>query len=130
MNHIYPTLAKAYEIIESAGQPLSFEIGCISNMLISPARISSFKNDDLYLKYITNLVKERGNVSFPEKKEDYDHYFQDCISLKNQMMANQADFNESSWLNYTIFLLENLKTPYYDTYSSTLRSLERCFSNQ
>ena len=130
MNHIYPTLAKAYEIIESAGQPLSFEIGCISNMLISPARISSFKNDDLYLKYITNLVKERGNVSFPEKKEDYDHYFQDCISLKNQMMANQADFNESSWLNYTIFLLENLKTPYYDTYSSTLLSLERCFSNQ
>ena len=130
MNQLYHILTEAYKIIENAGQPLSFETGCISNMLISPERISSLKNDDLYLKYITNLVQEKGNVSFPERKEDYDHYFQDCITLKNQMMDNQPDFDENIWLNYTIRLLENLKTPYYETYSATLLSLQLCFSNQ
>lgn len=130
LNPLYHTLTKAYEIIENAEQPLSFEIRCISGMLISPARISAFQNDDLYLKYIANLVKERGNVSFPEKKEDYDHFFQDCISLKNQMMNDQSDFDETPWLNYTIRLLENLKTPYYATYSASLLSLQSCFSDQ
>lgn len=128
MKHIYHTLKKAWEIIEKVDQPLSFEIGCISNMFLLPERISSFKNDELYLKYIKKLIEERGNVSFPEKKEDYDHYFQDCLSLKNQMIHNHPDFDETAWLNYTIRLLENLKPPYYDTYSSTLLSLEACFS--
>ena len=130
MNSLYDTLTKAYEIIEHAGQPLSFEIGCISGMLISPSRISTFQNDDLYLEYIKNLVQERGNVSFSEKKEDYDHYFQDCISLKNQMTDTQTDFDENIWLNYTIRLLENLKTPYYETYSCALLTLQSCFSDR
>lgn len=130
MNPFYHTLTKTYEIIEHAGQPLSFEIGCIAGMLISPARISAFQDEDLYLKYITNLVQERGNVSFSEKKEDYDHYFQDCISLKDQMRNNQPDFDETIWLNYTIRLLENLKTPYYETYSCTLLTLQSCFADR
>lgn len=46
------------------------------------------------------------------------------------MTDTQTDFDENIWLNYTIRLLENLKTPYYETYSCALLTLQSCFSDR
>ena len=62
MDSITNTLTKAYSIIEEGGQPLAPETICIQCMFLSPAHISAFHNDELYLEYIRNLVRERFNV--------------------------------------------------------------------
>ena len=82
VDSITNTLTKAYSIIEEGGQPLAPETICIQCMFLSPAHISAFHNDELYLEYIHNLVRERFNVSFPEEKAYFDQYFADCIQLK------------------------------------------------
>ena len=128
MDSITNTLTKAYSIIEEGGQPLAPETICIQCMFLSPAHISAFHNDELYLEYIRNLVRERFNVSFPEEKSSFDQYFADCIQLKEQLELHK-NFNKDIWLTYTTSLLEALKTPYYSAYSMTLLTLESCFMN-
>ena len=128
MDSITNTLTKAYSIIEEGGQPLAPETICIQYMFLSPAHISAFRNDELYLEYIRNLVRERFNVSFPEEKAYFDQYFADCIQLKEQLELHK-NFNKDIWLTYTTSLLEALKTPYYSAYSMTLLTLESCFMN-
>lgn len=128
MDSITNTLTKAYSIIEEGGQPLAPETICIQCMFLSPAHISAFHNDELYLEYIRNLVRERFNVSFPEEKGAFDQYFADCIQLKEQLELHK-NFNKDIWLTYTTSLLEALKTPYYSAYSMTLLTLESCFMN-
>ena len=128
MDSITNTLIKAYSIIEEGGQPLSPETICIQCMFLSPAHISAFHDDELYLEYIHNLVRERFNVSFPEEKSSFDQYFADCIQLKEQLESHK-NFNKKVWLAYTTSLLEALKTPYYSTYSKILLTLEPCFMN-
>ena len=97
-------------------------------MFLSPAHIAAFHNDELYLEYIKNLIRERFNVSFPEEKSAFDQYFSDCIQLKDQLESHK-NFNKEVWLSYTTNLLEALKTPYYSAYSTTLLTLESCFMN-
>ena len=128
MDSITNTLTKAYSIIEEGGQPLAPETICIQCMFLSPAHISAFHNDELYLEYIRNLVRERFNVSFPEEKACFDQYFADCIQLKEQLELHK-NFNKDIWITYTSSLLEALKTPYYSAYSMTLLTLESCFMN-
>ncbi len=128
MDSITNTLTKAYSIIEEGGQPLAPETTCIQYMFLSPAHIAAFHNDELYLEYIQNLIRERFNVSFPEEKSAFDQYFSDCIQLKNQLESHK-NFNKEVWLSYTTNLLEALKTPYYSAYSATLLTLESCFMN-
>ena len=128
MDSITNTLTKAYSIIEEGGQPLAPETICIQYMFLSPAHISAFHNDELYLEYIRNLVRERFNVSFPEEKSSFDQYFADCIQLKEQLELHK-NFNKDTWITYTSSLLEALKTPYYSAYSMTLLTLESCFMN-
>ena len=128
MDSITTTLTKAYSIIEEGGQPLAPETTCIQYMFLSPAHIAAFHNDELYLEYIQNLIRERFNVSFPEEKSAFDQYFSDCIQLKNQLESHK-NFNKEVWLSYTTNLLEALKTPYYSAYSTTLLTLESCFMN-
>lgn len=79
IDSIADTLAKAYSIIEEGGQPLASETTCIQYIFLSPSHIEAFHNNELYLEYIQNLVKERFNVSFPEEKSAFDQYFSDCI---------------------------------------------------
>lgn len=122
------TLTKAYSIIEKGGQPLAPETICIQYMFLTPAHITAFHNDELYLEYIQNLVKERFNVSFPEEKSIFDQYFSDCVQLKNQLESHN-NFNKDIWISYTSNLLEALKTPYYAVYSLALLTLESCFTN-
>ena len=126
MDFITNTLAKAYSIIEEGGQPLAPETICIQYIFLSPSHIAAFHNDELYLDYIRNLVKERFNVSFPEEKSAFDQYFSDCIQLKEQLESH-GNFDKDVWLSYTTSLLESLKTPYYSVYSFTLLTLESCF---
>lgn len=122
------TLAKAYSIIEEGGQPLAPETTCIQYIFLSPSHIEAFHNNELYLEYIRNLVKERFNVSFPEEKSVFDQYFSDCIQLKEQLESH-GNFDRAIWLSYTTNLLESLKTPYYSVYSFTLLTLESCFTD-
>ena len=56
VDSITNTLTKAYSIIEEGGQPLAPETICIQYMFRSPAHISAFHNDELYLEDIRNLV--------------------------------------------------------------------------
>ena len=93
-----------------------------------PSHIEAFHNNELYLEYIQNLVKERFNVSFPEEKSAFDQYFSDCIQLKEQLESH-GNFDKTVWLSYTTSLLESLKTPYYSVYSFTLLTLESCFTD-
>lgn len=125
---ISDTLAKAYSIIEEGGQPLASETTCIQYIFLSPSHIEAFHNNELYLEYIQNLVKERFNVSFPEEKSTFDQYFSDCIQLKEQLESH-GNFDKTVWLSYTTSLLESLKTPYYSVYSFTLLTLESCFTD-
>ena len=124
------TLTTAYTMVQAAGLPYSPEINTILCMFISPEQIRLFENDTLYLKFLENLIKQRENVSFPEKEEEFQHYFQDCLLLKRQMQNGHSDFPEADYLSYTLRLLENLKTPYYTTFSQVLLCLERCFRNR
>ncbi len=119
IDSIADTLAKAYSIIEEGGQPLASETTCIQYIFLSPSHIEAFHNNELYLEYIQNLVKERFNVSFPEEKSAFDQYFSDCIQLKEQLESH-GNFDKTVWLSYTTSLLESLKTPYYSVYSFTL----------
>lgn len=128
MDSIADTLAKAYYIIEEGGQPLAPETICIQYIFLSPSHIEAFHNNELYLEYIQNLVKERFNVSFPEEKSSFDQYFSDCIQLKEQLESH-GNFDKTVWLSYTTSLLESLKTPYYSVYSFTLLTLESCFTD-
>ena len=128
MDSITNTLTKAYSIIEEGGQPLAPETICIQYIFLSPSHIEAFHNNDLYLDYIQNLVKERFNVSFPEEKSAFDQYFSDCIQLKEQLESH-GNFDREVWLSYTTNLLESLKTPYYSVYSFTLLTLESCFTD-
>ena len=128
MDSITTTLTKAYSIIEEGGQPLAPETTCIQYIFLSPAHIAAFHNNELYLEYIQNLIRERFNVSFPEEKSAFDQYFSDCIQLKDQLESHK-NFNKEVWLSYTTNLLEALKTPYYSAYSTTLLTLESCFMN-
>lgn len=128
IDSIADTLAKAYSIIEEGGQPLAPETICIQYIFLSPSHIEAFHNNELYLEYIQNLVKERFNVSFPEEKSAFDQYFSDCIQLKEQLEFH-GNFDKTVWLSYTTSLLESLKTPYYSVYSFTLLTLESCFTD-
>ena len=128
IDSIADTLAKAYSIIEEGGQPLASETTCIQYIFLSPSHIEAFHNNELYLEYIQNLVKERFNVSFPEEKSAFDQYFSDCIQLKEQLESH-GNFDKTVWLSYTTSLLESLKTPYYSVYSFTLLTLESCFTD-
>ena len=128
IDSIADTLAKAYSIIEEGGQPLASETICIQYIFLSPSHIEAFHNNELYLEYIQNLVKERFNVSFPEEKSAFDQYFSDCIQLKEQLESH-GNFDKTVWLSYTTSLLESLKTPYYSVYSFTLLTLESCFTD-
>ena len=128
IDSIANTLAKAYSIIEEGGQPLAPETICIQYIFLSPSHIEAFHNNELYLEYIQNLVKERFNVSFPEEKSAFDQYFSDCIQLKEQLESH-GNFDKTVWLSYTTSLLESLKTPYYSVYSFTLLTLESCFTD-
>ena len=128
IDSIADTLANAYSIIEEGGQPLASETICIQYIFLSPSHIEAFHNNELYLEYIQNLVKERFNVSFPEEKSAFDQYFSDCIQLKEQLESH-GNFDKTVWLSYTTSLLESLKTPYYSVYSFTLLTLEACFTD-
>ena len=128
IDSIADTLANAYSIIEEGGQPLASETTCIQYIFLSPSHIEAFHNNELYLEYIQNLVKERFNVSFPEEKSAFDQYFSDCIQLKEQLESH-GNFDKTVWLSYTTSLLESLKTPYYSMYSFTLLTLESCFTD-
>lgn len=128
IDSIADTLAKAYSIIEEGGHPLAPETICIQYIFLSPSHIEAFHNNELYLEYIQNLVKERFNVSFPEEKSAFDQYFSDCIQLKEQLESH-GNFDKTVWLSYTTSLLESLKTPYYSVYSFTLLTLESCFTD-
>lgn len=128
IDSIADTLANAYSIIEEGGQPLASETICIQYIFLSPSHIEAFHNNELYLEYIQNLVKERFNVSFPEEKSAFDQYFSDCIQLKEQLESH-GNFDKTVWLSYTTSLLESLKTPYYSMYSFTLLTLESCFTD-
>lgn len=141
MNSIIDTLSNAYRLIQNTGQPLSFENTCIQNMFILPSRIEAFHDDKLFLKFIDNLIRERNNFSFPENAEEYDKYFNDCILLKEQMESSdffstttdacsEKNFPEDIWLQCTIHLFENLKTPFYPIYSKTLLYLESGFGDR
>lgn len=125
MNHISDTLTKAYQMIEAAGKPYSTEISTILTMFISPSRITSFNNDNLYLSLLENIINERENISFPDKASDFHQFFQDCILLKEQMEGK--GLSKDHYLAFTARLLENLKTPYYHTFSFVLLSLEKNF---
>lgn len=155
MNSIADTLSKAYRLIQDTGQPLSFENNCIQNMFILPSRIRAFHDGGLFLKFIANLIQERNNLSFPDEAEEYDRYFTDCILMKECMeisdyysrthsdsfskkssrerikyLLSENNFPEEIWLQCTIHLFENLKTPFYSVYANTMLHLEPGFRDR
>ena len=62
------TMTAACQLMEAAGQPLSFENTCIRNMFILPSRIRAFGDDELYLAFIGHLIRECGNYAFPRPR--------------------------------------------------------------
>lgn len=142
MNTTIDTLSQAFRLVQNTGQPLSFENNCIQNIFILPSRIETFHDDGLFLKFIENLLRERNNFSFPENPQEYDRYFEDCIRLKEQMRSREHSekksaassagnsFPEDIWLQCTIYLFENLKTPFYSVYAKTMLGLEPCFKDR
>ena len=126
MQSMINTMTAAGQLMEAAGQPLSFENTCIRNMFILPSRIKAFGDDELYLSFIGHLIRECGNYAFPETAAEYDRYFADCIRLKEQMQP----FDREVWLSCTSLLFENLKTPFYGVYAGILLDLESCFSDR
>lgn len=153
LNSITNTMSSAFRLIQNTGQPLSFENNCIQNMFILPSRIEAFHDNELFLKFIESLIRDRNNYAFPDTSEEYDRYFADCIRLKEQMqkkICSEGDirqcgtqeedsgkcdsqrnlFPEETWLLCTGRLFENLKTPFYSVYAASMLCLEPCFTDQ
>ncbi len=124
--HTSDTLTRAYRIAEQAGQPLTPESAAIQYYFITEQNIQEFGDDELYLNLLSHLFANRYNVSYPEDSASYRHFFEDCIQLK-QLMNHTGTFSPDHYLNYALLLLENLKTPYYTTYSRVLYALRSCF---
>ncbi len=112
-------LERAYAYTDFSDQAMTPEMAVIRYIFISPEVLTSIGDSELFLAFIENIVKERYNVSFPENTGLCQQYIADCVSLKNAMKKNGV-FDTSRWLSYTIRLLENVKTPYYDDYSKCL----------
>lgn len=130
MQSITKVLADARALIRQTGQPASYENVCLQNMFILPSRIEAFQDDALYLKWIDTLIKERNNVSLPERAEEYEAFFRDCLLLKEQMKDAARPFPEDVWLRCVASLFENLKTPFYSVYAKSMQSLEAAFSDR
>ena len=77
LNSITNTMSSAFRLIQNTGQPLSFENNCIQNMFILPSRIEAFHDNELFLKFIESLIRDRNNYAFPDTSEEYDRYFAD-----------------------------------------------------
>ena len=122
-------IGKAYDMIGNAGQSLAPETSAILTLLASPAHAAALQDDNLFLDWISRLLQERFNMSFSENSADYDKYFKDCLRLKEIMEADPASSNRETWLNCTVSLLENLKTPYYDSWSCALLTFYESFSD-
>ena len=110
-------IGKAYDMIGNAGQSLAPETSAILTLLATSAHAAALQDDTLFLDWISRLLGERFNISFSENSEDYEKYFKDCLQLKDIMEANASPSTRETWLSCTVTLLENLKTPYYDSWS-------------
>ncbi len=122
------TLAKAYTLFLDARTPLSQEMILIRSMFFSLESMDAFNDDAIYLSFLKNLISERQNISFPDESSLCRKYFRDCITLKN-LEQSLPGFNLENYLSETIRLMENLKTPYYDTYFQSLISLKSTFAD-
>ncbi len=119
-------LAKAHALFLDARTPLSQEMVLIRSRFFSTEAMDAFGDDALYLNFLKNLINERQNISFPDEPALCQKYFRDCIALKN-LEESLPGFNLENYLSETIRLMENLKTPYYDTYFQALISLKSTF---
>lgn len=129
---IIKTLREGYQAAVQAGDLLSVESALISNLFIQESRIQQFVQSDLdqklYLSFLKNLINRRFDVSYPEDPASYDKYLADCIRLKD-LMREAGNFTDEEYIEYTSLLLENLKTPYYQTYSHVLFDLRHSFQS-
>lgn len=131
MNSVYETLTEAYKLTDSLPRPYTTEVSMILTMFISPERIESFNDDELYLAFVRTIIDNRENVSFPDSGDLFEKYYLDCIRLKDQIKEETVGnaFPRESWLDCCIRLLENLKTPYYAVYTEVLSCLKTCFAD-
>ena len=122
-------IEKAYDMIGNAGQPLAPETSAILTLLATPAHAAALQDDSLFLDWISRLLGERFNISFSENSADYEKYFKDCLQLKDLMEATASPSTRETWLSCTVSLLENLKTPYYDSWSCAQLTFYDSFSD-
>lgn len=122
-------LSQAYACTDIGSQALTPEVAAIRYILISEEKRSQFKDDALYLRFIQYIMQNRYNASFPEQESLYTQFVEDCLKLKT-IMHNKNQFSTDIWLGYTLNLLENLKTPYYHCYSTSLRHIVDAFSDE
>lgn len=127
MDSLEMILTKAYTIVDEAGVQPSPETAAIRCLLITPEHIRAFKGKDLFLAMIKKLVRERFNLSFPEDPLSYDHFIADISALADQMQKEPKPFVQEEWLTFVYQLFENIKTPYYNIYADTIRTLRACF---
>ena len=128
-NSLKETLAKANELFMKEGDMLSPEMIAIRSSFLSPRQVEEFGDHRLYLSFLKNLVDERRQLSFPEETDLNRRYFKDCIALKD-LELSLPGFQEKIYLAETIGMLNTLKTPYYETYFSSLTAMKSVFGCQ
>lgn len=129
LNSIRQTLSRAHELFLTGGDILSPEMIALRSTFLSDSCIRAFDDDELYLRFLENLIRERDRLSFPEEPELLDCYLADCIRLKN-LQKSLPDFRAETWLEDTIRMMDTLKTPYYETYVRTLSAMRAVFRSR
>lgn len=120
------TLAKAHALFLQADHTLSPEMAALRSMFLSPRCVEEFGDDELYLLFLENLIRERDRLSFPEETSLYRSYLTDCIRLK-ELAQSLPGYHVDSYLADCLNMLDILKTPYYSTYFQTLLAMKSTF---
>ena len=120
------TLARAHALFLQADNPLSAEMTTLRATFLSPHRVEEFGDDELFLFFLENLIRNRDRMSFPEETSLYRSYFTDCIRLKN-LEQSLPGYCADSYLADSLNMLDILKTPYYSSYFQTLIAMKSTF---
>ena len=120
------TLARAHTLFLQTDNPLSAEMTALRSVFLSPSCVEEFGDDELFLSFLKNLIRNRDRMSFPEETSLYRSYFSDCIRLKN-LEQSLPGYCEDSYLADSLNLLDILKTPYYFSYLQTLIAMKSTF---
>ncbi len=120
------TLARAHALFLQTDNPLSAEMTALRSAFLSPSCVEEFEDDELFLSFLKNLIRNRDRMSFPEETSLYRSYFSDCIRLKN-LEQSLPGYCEDSYLTDCLNMLDILKTPYYFSYFQTLIAMKSTF---